>query len=68
MIDAGRVSRVGGAVKRSPYRAFVHRVHGGSPRAVEHAGELVELGNAADHSVGGETRSRGTAVNRGKAR
>lgn len=50
----GQRSTLGPTVSaRSPYGAFVHRVHGGPFGTVEHAGELVELRHAANHSVKG---------------
>lgn len=56
--DAGRVGvgvvrKDGGDSKASPYGAFVYRVHGRTLRTVEHTGELVKLGHAADHSAEG---------------
>lgn len=57
--DAGRggvgvVRKDGDDSNTSPYGAFVHRVHGRTLRTVEHTGELVKLGHAADHSARGE--------------
>lgn len=45
-----------GRAERSPYRAFVHRVHWGAFWTVENTGKLIELGNAADHSAGNEAQ------------
>lgn len=68
MVDVGQVACEGGwgAVnvipsstgwaERSPYRAFVHRVHWEALWTVENTGKLIELGNTADHSAGNETQ------------
>lgn len=52
-VGVGVVWTDGGDSKASPYGAFVHRIHGRTLRTVEHTGELVKLGHAADHSAGG---------------
>lgn len=52
MLDEDEGHRGVGRVKRSPHGAFVPRVHRGTFGTVEHPGELVELGNAADDPAG----------------
>lgn len=65
MWDVGQVVCIGGScedevhpmvnsrAERSPYGAFVHRVHWGTLRTVENTGKLIKLGNTANNSAGG---------------
>lgn len=52
LINGCRSKGPGPRGQRSPYWAFVDRVHGRTLWTVEHTGKLVKLRNAADNSAG----------------